>query len=222
MQDVGVAFAIGSVGVTNPGSCWVKFPQLPAMIPPRQYGVMIPAPVGGAGKTVRIDTTQVPSAAYVQDLSDLTPAVITFYEDVYPVSPGQSLSPFLLATGVSRAVAFPDIFPILYQVGSHTFDIPLQLTATGIIVFMTVVTGGSAAITISNIDAVVPGTGAGSVVLTSAVIAAPGVVDIRVHPGIITPVANRAIGDVICASVRLTLTVSVNPIRCLVEYLLIP
>jgi hypothetical protein len=32
-------------------------------------------------------------------LSDLTPAQITFYEDVYPVSPGQSLLPFLPPSG---------------------------------------------------------------------------------------------------------------------------
>ena len=97
VQDVSTSFKVGSVGVTNPGSCWVKFPQIPALVPPRQYGVVLPPPSGGYMSTVKIDLTQLPSAAYVQDLSDLSPALITFYEDVYPVSPGQSLLPFLPA-----------------------------------------------------------------------------------------------------------------------------
>lgn len=97
VQDVSTTFKVGSVGVTNPGSCWVKFPQIPALVPPRQYGVVLPPPSGGYMSTVKIDLTQVPSTAYVQNLTDLSPALITFYEDVYPVSPGQSLLPFLPA-----------------------------------------------------------------------------------------------------------------------------
>jgi hypothetical protein len=114
VQDVGVNFVIGSVAITNPGSCWVNFPQASTWIPPRQYGVIIPAPIGGYGGSVRIDLTQVPSAAYVQDLSDLTPALITFYEDRYPVSPGQSLLPFLPS---------PNVIPIsLSQASLNSLD----------------------------------------------------------------------------------------------------
>ena len=109
-----VNFPPRSIGITNPGSCWVQLPQaigVGAWVPPRQYGVVIDAPISVPG-VVQFDSTQVPSAAYVLDNSDLVAAQITVWEDYHEPSPGQSLLSFLPPSGAAQLVTItPNLLP---------------------------------------------------------------------------------------------------------------
>ena len=142
--DISTVFQIGSIAVTNPGSCWVKFRDLPAWVPPRQYGVILPPPVGGLIGTFNVDLTQVPSAVYVQDLSDLSPALITIYEAVYPVSPGQSLLPFLPTTPILTTTNLTQINSRAISRKTLGFGVPssIAIAAGGTEHFFSIFQGG--------------------------------------------------------------------------------